>query len=538
MGFNNYEEDLPSLKKLISLKTNIAVNGKYLYNKTREYEKGQNPIKLNREYTFIYFQTLGYIDVHDFMEQVSLKKANQEEQLDLEKNRLDHHYEDEYYVGYFFGEKNEIINTKLIISKATAKVIWVLAYWELENKQSEYVYNGHINYQEGNMSFYFKSTENNLNRSAFIALACDERVKIMNFLRGAYCGYDWNGNPVVGEILFQRVQSREEQNKHSVNRNINPAICQYINGKRWVIPTKMLYSVYDLSTKSKFAQLMENYKKTFQVFFITMENGIHTMQLSILDNSGNAQLKIKGHALYKGVFEISSSGQMLIGQFKNTNTDLPLSIFINTNPIDTDAYTGSLVGVSQLDKCFNGKIYAFTNTKENPNFSSETSEINSALLKDIPAIVLTDYKKMFKNNPIKKYLLKTTVKEPVNYIKRFLGDFKLLFLNDKKEAQEAVLIIKENGCVDLNYKHLYYEGSYTLTEGAVLSIYLTVCNGIPHCGHLMIKINEQFDAYKDCYKGSWQYLDSAFNPMVSEVVMLPLKNTSLEKKIYKLLMND
>lgn len=65
-GFNYYDENLPSIKKLILDRTGKWVNGKYIYNKYREWKKGVTPIQFTRDFVFLYFKTLGFTDVNDF----------------------------------------------------------------------------------------------------------------------------------------------------------------------------------------------------------------------------------------------------------------------------------------------------------------------------------------------------------------------------------------------------------------------------------------------------------------------------------------
>ncbi|MFV0247655.1 MAG: hypothetical protein ACK5H1_01660 [Tenacibaculum sp.] len=529
-GFGNYEESLPSIKKLITLKTNIVVNGKYLYNKFREFRKGKRIIKFNREYSFVYFQTLGYLDIYDFIEKSTLNGDKKKEQLDLYKAELSTE-KDTYYIGYYLGENGIVISTKLILSEAMAKAIWVLAYWELPDKQSTYVYNGDITYQENNMSLHFKSSESHMNRSAFIALSCDERVKIKHFLRGGYCGYDWNGNPVLGEIIFQRVESKEEQDEYLLSKKINPVIFQYISGKRWVIPSKLVYSVYDLSTKSKFAHHIENYINNYNVFYVSVFDGIHKMTLSIVNNLGNATLTIGGSSAYKGVFKVLQNGQLFIGKFKNINSNLPIYIFFNTSAIHKHTYTGNLLGVSNHHKYLCGKAYFFAGNNDKRSLS-KVSKLRLKNTSEIPKLVLTDFNNALKNNPVKGFLTEISQAKNNYYYKYLIGDYNILFYNSEKQRAKALLKIKTNSEVELIYEHLYYKGIYSISEGAILSIYLSSCNDIPHCGHIMCKINRT--SANKIYKGSWHCLDKDFYPQLIKVSIVNASiKTSEHNNIFK-----
>ena len=94
--------------------------------------------------------------------------------------------------------------------KETAKIS--LIYWEEDDDYSEYTYRGSILFQQNGMSLVFKNNDTLLDRSQFIGIFCERQIKVKPFLLGTISGYDRDRRPVVGEIIFQRVNSEEELN--------------------------------------------------------------------------------------------------------------------------------------------------------------------------------------------------------------------------------------------------------------------------------------------------------------------------------------
>lgn len=518
-GFNKYDKNLPSIKKLVLERTDQWVNGKYLYNKHREWKKGAHIITLTREFVFIYFKTLGYRDVRDFIMNSSLSEVAIAEQINLEKP-ISVNLQNEYYVGYYLGEESNVICTRLFLSEHNLKVRWVLAYWEKEENYSEYVYDGIIQYQQNGMNFIFKNEDTILDRCLFITIFCERQLLVKPFLVGAYSGYDRNRQPVIGEVIFQRVSSAEEQIRIIESNKVNPIISQHISGRRWLVSGKTLQSLTDLSPESKFADEIAGLINNFRGLFVSIENGVFVVELSILDNLGNATLKIAGHPFYKGTFKVQASGQLLIGKFTNPTTQAPLFMSIEILPIRAHTYRGDMLGVSRFDKSFSGKIFLSSQPKLKQKLPKyRGSELTLSEIKSLPKSILIDLNTTLKNTKLEEYLQLKDSSKDHNYIQHLRGTYRVYDKSKSSTTHVAILSINENGEATLSIDHLNYEGSAMVCEGATLSIYFTRCNGIPHCGQILGHIGRKRKNNLSKFNAKWLHLDEHFEAKTTEVTI-------------------
>lgn len=521
-GFNSYDENAPSIKQLILDKTGKWVNGKYLYNKYQECKKGASSIKLTREFAFIYFQALGFREVNDFMLNSSLSEAAIAEQVNLEKPTVTL-VEDQYYVGYYIGEEGNAICTRLTLSESNLKATWNLAYWEKEDEYSEYTYEGTIQYQQNGMSLYFKNEDTLLDRTMCVSIFCERQIKVKPFLIGGYTGYDRSRQPVVGEIVFQRVGSEKEQREVITNKKIDPIIAQSITRKRLVVTAKTPQSLLNLSPESKFASTIEDFIGNFKGLFIAIESGIFIIELSIFDNLGNASLSIAGHPLYNGTFKVQASGQLLIGRFINTATQAPIFMSIQVLPVKTHLFTGDLLGVSRFDQSFSGKIYLSSQKERNKQLPKyRGAELTLDEINSLPVDILTNLKDAFENNKLEKLFQPENLSTNNNYVLHLSGSYEVTYINEHDQDQKAQLNIDEKGHSTFTARHLTYVGNAVICEGSVLSIYFTHCNNIPHCGQIMGQVGRKSRTQITQFEASWLSLDEDFKTQTSKVIIRPI----------------
>ena len=111
-GFGNYNPNLPNLKQELEQLSGGFINGKYLYDKSREIKTGRPVLKLNGFYKIVPFQYIGYENVEAFIEDAITDKIEQQRQRELIKNsQVTKEY---YYISYHFGEYKEIIKSQVI----------------------------------------------------------------------------------------------------------------------------------------------------------------------------------------------------------------------------------------------------------------------------------------------------------------------------------------------------------------------------------------------------------------------------------------
>ena len=113
-GYGNYDESKPSLRNDLEEISSDFVNGKYLYDKTREFHKGKPVVKLNKYYKMLILIYLGYNDIQEFIDKHQLNSVEKEKQLSLiyDSNTQKTYY----YLNYYFGEDETIIKGQTVIS--------------------------------------------------------------------------------------------------------------------------------------------------------------------------------------------------------------------------------------------------------------------------------------------------------------------------------------------------------------------------------------------------------------------------------------
>ncbi|MEM6768239.1 MAG: hypothetical protein AAF655_25100 [Bacteroidota bacterium] len=520
-GFNNYDENLPSVKQLILDRTGKWVNGKYLYNKYREYKKGASPIRFTREFVFVYFKTLGFSSVNEFLSESSLSKVAINEQLNQGKP-IEVNEEPDYYVGYYIGEEGKIIGTRLTVLAHLRKVVFCLYYWEREDEVSEYVYEGTLHYQPYGMSFFFNSSDNPLARSMHMAMFCENQTIIKPYLISAYSGYDRDRNPVLGEIILERVEDEETQMKMVKKLDVHPIIAQHLSGKRWVIDGKTPQNLVDFSPASAFASIIESFISSYRGVFISLENGTFVMELNILDKLGDATLHIAGHPLYRGSFAVQASGQLLVGRFKNIATHSPIFMTIQVVPSRGKLFQGDLLGVSRFDKSFTGRLYlSHDETFHEKIPSYRGSQLTDAEISSLPEEILQDIVPILKNNTLEKNILKKDPRKDHSPLRFVKGEYSFMLSMNSQEV-EGSLRISARGKAQMNIHDFRYEGKATVCEGMVLSVYFHSCNGISHCAHLIGKLVRKGVEIEKSFPATLTLLDEQYRPQNYEISLVDI----------------
>lgn len=456
------------------------------------------------------------------MNKTSLPDFIVSEQLTLEKPNSNSDIKEDYYVGYYQGEEGAIIYCKLTLSEQTEQAQIDLIYWEDANEYSEYTYPGTIIYQQNGMSLFFRNEDTILDRSQFIGIHCERQIKVKPFLVGTISGYDRDRRPVVGEVIFQRVNSKEELKSITQNKQVNSIIAQYLSGRRWIINNKMIQNLLELSPQSKHAPIIEKFIRSYKGVFVAIEHGFFIIELTIKDNTGAAVFNIAGHPLYQGIIKVQASGQLLIGNFINIITQAPLFLSIEVLAVRDKLFRGDLMGISKFDKSFSGNIFLSSGQKlinQLPKYRA--SELTREEINALPKEILIELGHILKNNRLEKYLRNaddTLLSAGIQYLE---GNYLIVSVRDRIKQDDAHLHISKDGKTKLTHKHLIYEGKTMMSEGGVISTYFTSCNGIPHCGQIVGKIGRGSRKDLTDFDATWHTMDEDFNPKSISVIVSP-----------------
>lgn len=531
-GFNNFNENLPSLKKMVDLENNLYLNGKYLYNKWRLYKNGAKLIKLSREFSFAYFHTLGYKDVYDFLDRSEFinEKDKSNQYTIFEKKLISN--DKEFYVGYYIGENKNVIKTKLTLSIGLKEVEWVLYYWE-ENKLSNFVYHGTILDLRSIITVLFKKENSNTERDAYMSIYYgNENVLHKPFLKGIYAGYDYNVQPVTGEIVFQRVSSDIVQDEIAKSKgDVNPVIENYLYNKRLIIQNILPQNILELSSYSQYVNNIERIQGYYSGFSSTSNEQINFIKITIF-KSGKIKLIINNSVYFSGLLQIDNNDLIFVSKLESLDGKLKLSIALNGNVEEKLFLTGYFMGASELGSINVGK-FCIINSKsidkkinlhdeflqfENNNLSFLYSDLFKKLISLSEAqIGKKDIKKEtpFLNNENLK-------NEQGNALKRIYGDYYLIY--QEKESEKNIINeinINLEGKVIMKQDQFIYLGDAISFSSGLLSLNFTSQNSIPFYFQIMIFIGKHSSETANYFKGVANFLNNDLRPTSYTVFLIP-----------------
>ena len=141
-GYGSFNDDKPSLKKDFEEIGHEFINGKYLYDKSRELEKGKRTIKINEYYKSIILLYLGYENFEDFLNNINTSKEDKVKQRALINKNVENTY---YYLNYYFGEDNSVIKGKTVISNNWKKIKHTFLYPLDDGSFREHYSDGSVN---------------------------------------------------------------------------------------------------------------------------------------------------------------------------------------------------------------------------------------------------------------------------------------------------------------------------------------------------------------------------------------------------------
>ncbi len=533
-GFNNYDETLPSIKKMVDEENNLFLNGKYLYNKWRQFKKGDKFIKISREYSFAYFHCLGYKDIYDFLDRGTLlSDKDKRDQLSILGKKAIYN-DQEYYLGYYVGENKSIIKTKLTISPGTRDVEWILYYWE-NNELNTFEYYGTIIDFKNIITIFFRKENSKTERDAYMSIYYgNEKVIHKPFLKGLYAGYDINDRPVSGEIIFQRVNSLEIQEDIAKTQEaVNPIIENYLLNRRLIIEHTIPQNLFELSNYSQYVSILERIEGAYSGIISTLNGEIKIIDLNIL-RTGKITLLIEKTLSYQGYLQIDNTDSIFIGRLLNSDTDLKLSIALNGNIEDKLFITGFFMGSYEKHSVNSGK-FCVTSTK---NFLKNTD-----IQKELQYYKTND--KTFSYSDLFKKIISLSAgwnigkrinsKHEPDFIenefyatelnlalKKITGDYYLVFFEkDTHHITINLLSISSNGKVTMLMEQLTYFGDAQTFSSGLLALNFTTRNNIPYYSQIMAFVGKHSIETAKYFKGVANFLNNDLKPASFDILLIP-----------------
>ncbi|SHK22220.1 MULTISPECIES: hypothetical protein [Maribacter] len=314
-GYGAFDENKPSLKSDFEALGSEFINGKYLYDKFRDFEKGKPLIKLNQYYKTIILLFLGYKDYGTFLAEHKPSEDEHEKQLTLLKsNDEDITY---YYINYYFGEDNTILKGQSIISKNWKKIQHIFMYPLEDGTMREYYSHGNIKRQGDTLTIKTNtlSGDRYIDGASEIYYLGHRAPSNINYLIGTYCTFDLFTNTVAGRAILEKCESKQEMEQKSKDPNIPPYIAMEIRNKRIVNPSVVPRHALELSSNSPYASLYGKIPGTYNVTFDFADGFKEKLKFKILPSNYEIVTLTENVYIEKDRIELLNKGSVINFRF-------------------------------------------------------------------------------------------------------------------------------------------------------------------------------------------------------------------------------
>ena len=314
-GYGAFDENKPSLKSDFEALGSEFINGKYLYDKFRDFEKGKPLIKLNHYYKTIILLFLGYKDYGTFLAEHKPSEDEHEKQLTLLKsNDEDITY---YYINYYFGEDNTILKGQSIISKNWKKIQHIFMYPLEDGTMREYYSHGNIKRQGDTLTIKTNtlSGDRYIDGASEIYYLGHRAPSNINYLIGTYCTFDLFTNTVAGRAILEKCETKQEMEQKSKDPNIPPYIAMEIRNKRIVNPSVVPRHALELSGNSPYASLYGKIPGTYNVTFDFADGFKEKLKFKILPSNYEIVTLTENVYIEKDRIELLNKGSVINFRF-------------------------------------------------------------------------------------------------------------------------------------------------------------------------------------------------------------------------------
>lgn len=314
-GYGAFDDEKPSLKNDFEAIGSEFINGKYLYDKSREFEKGKPLIKLNQYYKDIILLYLGYEDFKYFLEANKVSTIEYEKQYDLVyKDDDDLTY---YYLNYYFGEDNTILKGQTIISNNWKKIQHIFMYPLEDGTFREHYSNGSIKRQGDTITIKTNtlSGDRYIDGASEIYYIGHKSLSDINYLIGTYCTFDIFTNTVAGRSILEKCDSKKIMEDSSKTDFIPPYIALEIRNKRIVNNSFVPRNALELSSNSPYASLYGELPGTYILTFNFDDGFKDTLKFKILPTDYQIITLTENVYIEKDRFELLNKGSIVNFRF-------------------------------------------------------------------------------------------------------------------------------------------------------------------------------------------------------------------------------
>ena len=359
-GYGDYDENMPSLKTDFETVGTEFINGKYLYDKTRQAHNGKPIIKLSKYYKSIILQYLGYENLNEFIDAHTDENGISEEQLALLQN--ENINKTFYYISYYFGEDDTLLKGQTIISENFKKIKHMYVYPQDDGSFKTHYSYGNIIRREDTLHINTKTLLDGklvVGGSEIYYIGHNDPFNT-NYLVGTYCTFDIYTQTVAGKSIFEKCNSKEEMEAKSKDNIIPGYIAQEIRKSRIINPSIVPKHHLELSDKSPYASIYDMIPGKYKLSFELKQSLKEILEFSISPN--NFQIKPLTPNVYieNDDFQLKNKGSIihlwfsLAGIFALDSVDIYIKTYFLKNK--NKSTKGVFSGVDNENRLVNGKV--------------------------------------------------------------------------------------------------------------------------------------------------------------------------------------
>lgn len=310
-GYGQFDENKPNLKDDFEEIGADFINGKYLYDKSRELYKGKPLIKLSAYYKSVMLLYIGYEDFKDFMDDHELSQNDIDKQLNLINDEdIDKTY---YYINYYYGEDDEILKGQTIITNNWKKIKHTYIYPQDDGTLREHYNYGNIIRREDTLHINTKTLLDGklVEGASEIYYIGHKEPSNLNYLVGTYCTFDIYTNTVAGRCILEKCESKEVMEEKSKDPNIPAYIALEVRNKRIINNSSIPKNSLELSKMSPFASIYYCIPGIYEITFKFDDNFTEVLKFEIIATNYKIVTITENVYIEKDRVELINKGSIL-----------------------------------------------------------------------------------------------------------------------------------------------------------------------------------------------------------------------------------